>query len=169
MKTLRVTENETGVQAGTTEDGVTRPRKGLWHSLRYFMKSRPFWGCLILAAGGWFVMRPIVGSSFEMLMHMGTRGAAVYVLGGGMMLAAAIAFVAPSQRYFPAVMAAVFSVASLPLANLGGWLIGMVLGIIGSGLVFAWTPYTAKQIADSEERARRKAERKAAKRALQAA
>lgn len=134
-----------------------------WQAFTRFRGSRPFWGCLILLAGGWFVLRPVVGS-FQMVTGLGLGGAQVYILGGGMMAAALVAFFVPAQRHFPAIMAMIFSVASLPLANLGGWLLGMLLGIIGSGLVFAWTPYTDKQLAKYDERARKKAERKAAKR-----
>ncbi|HSV38951.1 MAG TPA: DUF6114 domain-containing protein [Nocardioidaceae bacterium] len=133
-----------------------------WQGFAYFRKSRPFWGCIILALGGWFVLKPAVGS-FAVMSSLGSGGAAVYILGGGMMAAAVVSFVTPAQRHFPALMAAIFSVASLPMANLGGWLIGMTLGIVGSGMVFAWTPYTDAQLAKFAERDARQAEKKAVK------
>lgn len=136
---------------------------GLLTAFARFRKSRPFWGCLVLALGGYFVMQPMFGGSMSMLMHMGVGGATVYILGGGMVAAAAVAFFAPAQRYFPAIMAAVFSVASLPLANLGGWIIGMVLGIVGSGMVFAWTPFSEKELAQRAERAEHREAKRAAK------
>lgn len=139
------------------------PPARAWQAFNRFRGSRPFWGCLILFAGGWFVLRPVVGS-FQMMTGLGVGGAQVYILGGGMMAAAIVAFAVPAQRHFPAIMAMIFSVASLPLANLGGWLLGMLLGIVGSGLVFAWTPYTDKQLEKYAERARMRAERKAGKR-----
>ena len=139
----------------------------LWRAQARFRKTRPFWGCLILGFGGWFVIRPAIGS-FQMMTNLGSGGAAVYILGGGMIIAALIAFFVPAQRMFPALMAAVFSVLSLPMANLGGWLLGMVLGIIGSGMVFAWTPYTDEQLAKFAERAARKAEKKNLKKAAHA-
>ena len=43
-------------------------------------------------------------------------------------------------------VASMLAVAALPLANLGGLVIGTVAGIVGSGMVFAWTPYTDKQL-----------------------
>jgi hypothetical protein len=135
----------------------------LWQAFKRFRTTRPLVGCLILAWGGYLVMQPILGGSFEFMMHMGAKGMVVYLLGGGMMTAALVALVVPSQRHFPALMALGFSVASLPLANLGGWIIGMVLGIIGSGLIFAWTPYNDKQLAKFAERARVKNARAAAK------
>lgn len=136
---------------------------GLWRAINGWRRSRPFWGCLILALGGWSVMKPMVGASFQMVVHMGMRGASPYILGGGMIVAALVALFLPAQRHFPAIMALAFSVLSLPFANLGGWIIGMVLGIIGAGLVFAWTPYSDKQLAKFAARDERRAARRAAK------
>lgn len=134
-----------------------------WSAFTRFRRTRPFWGCIVLALGGWFVLKPAIGS-FQVMTSLGmSNGAAVYLLGSAMMIAAGVSFVVPAQRHFPALMAAVCSVASLPLANLGGWLIGMVLGIVGSGLVFAWTPYTDAQLGKLAERAEKKAEKRAAR------
>lgn len=129
-----------------------------WRGFTRFRRTRPFWGALILAWGGFFVIRPMLGS-FELMTGLGGGGAVVYILGGGMIAAAAVSFVLPAQRHFPALMAVMFSVASLPMANLGGWLVGMVLGILGSGMVFAWTPYSDKQLARFAARAAAKAVR----------
>lgn len=160
--------DKTEAPASTDDDTtVAQPHRGLrgrlWHGFARFRRTRPFWGCVILATGGYFVMQPLLGASMSLIMHMGMGGAAPYLLGGGMVAAATVSFVAPAQRHFPAIMAAAFSVASLPLANLGGWLIGMILGIVGSGLVFAWTPYSEAQLEKFAARDRLRAERKALK------
>ncbi|MGK2874165.1 MAG: DUF6114 domain-containing protein, partial [Nocardioides sp.] len=133
-------------------------------AFRSFRRTRPFWGAIILAFGGYLVMQPMLGASFTMVVNMGMRGATPYLLGGIMILAAAVAVVAPSQRHFPAVIAMACAVLSLPFANLGGWILGMALGIIGSGLVFAWAPYSDKQLAKFESRAADKAARRQAAR-----
>lgn len=134
------------------------------HAANRWRRTRPLAGCVILALGGWFVVRPVIGSA-SMTLELGAGAIAGYLLGGGMILAALIALVLPAQRHFPALMATMMSVASLPMANLGGWLIGMVLGIIGSGIVFAWTPYTDKQLAKFAARAERRAAAREARRA----
>ncbi|KQY57052.1 MULTISPECIES: DUF6114 domain-containing protein [unclassified Nocardioides] len=144
--------------AGTDPE---RSRLGsIVHSVNRFRRTRPFWGCIILALGGWFVLKPVIGSA-AMTLELGVGGVSGYILGGGMIAAALIAFVLPAQRHFPALIATMLSVASLPLANLGGWLIGMFLGIVGAGMVFAWAPYSDKQLAKFAARAERRAERKA--------
>jgi hypothetical protein len=131
-------------------------------------RTRPFWGGIMLAAGGYFVMRPLLGGSWSFYTHMGTSSMIPVVLGLGMIAAAAVSVVTPAQRHFPAIIAMMLSVASLPLANLGGWIIGMLLGIVGSGLVFAWTPYSDRQLARYEAKDALKRDRKAAKTALTA-
>ncbi|WP_211206441.1 DUF6114 domain-containing protein [Demetria terragena] len=116
---------------------------------RQWRRCRPFWGPVLLALGGWFVVRPVL-SSMSAVVQLGSGGVVAYVLGGGMVLAAGVAMFRPEQRHFPALMAVLLAVASLPLANLGGWVIGMVLGIVGGAMTFAWTPFTPDQVAAAE-------------------
>lgn len=143
---------------GTTPGRVTRLRQRFTR----FRRTRPFWGSLILLAGAWFIARPLLGGTFEFYTTVGVRSITPLLLAGGMAAAACTALVLPAQRHFPAIVAMMLAVASLPLANLGGWLIGMVLGITGAGLVFAWAPYTDKQLAKFVERdAQRQAKRDA--------
>lgn len=113
---------------------------------RAWRRCRPFWGPVVLLLGAWFVVRPVI-SSMSAVVQLGGGGVVAYVLGGGMAIAALVAMFKPEQRHFPALMAVLFAVASLPLANLGGWIIGMVLGIVGGAMTFAWTPYSSDQLA----------------------
>lgn len=148
----------------TPESAGATPAPGRATRLRQrftrFRRTRPFWGSLSLLAGAWFVARPLLGGTFEFYTTVGVRSITPLLLAGGMAAAACIALVLPAQRHFPAIVAMMLAVASLPLANLGGWLIGMVLGITGAGLVFAWAPYTDKQLAKFAERDARKADRR---------
>lgn len=137
---------------------ASRPKRSAPQQALYLARSRPLIGALILALGGYFVISPVIGS-LSMVAGMGAGGISIYVIGGGMIAAAAVAVAAPAQRHFPAIMAMILSVASLPLANLGGWIIGMVCGIIGAGMVFAWTPYTEEQLAEFARRHARRAAR----------
>lgn len=130
-----------------------------------FRRTRPFWGSLVLLGGAWFIASPLLGESLEFYTTVGVRSITPLLIAGGMAAAAGIALVVPAQRHFPAIVAMMLAVASLPLANLGGWLIGMVLGIAGAGLVFAWAPYTDQQLARFAERDARRAARRTAKRA----
>lgn len=137
----------------------------LWTGFARFRRTRPFWGALILALGAYFIAKPVLGGTFQFYTTVGARGITPLLLGGGMLAAAGIAIVVPAQRHFPALIAMMLAVASLPLANLGGWLIGMVLGIVGAGLVFAWTPYSDAQLAKFAAKAQRKAQRRTERKA----
>jgi hypothetical protein len=130
-----------------------------------FRRTRPFWGALTLALGAYFIARPLLGGTFAFYTTVGIRSITPLLLAGGMVAAAGIALVLPAQRHFPALVAMMLAVASLPLANLGGWLIGMVLGITGAGLVFAWTPFSEKQLTRFAEKDAARAEKRAAKQA----
>lgn len=132
-----------------------------WHRFTRFRRTRPFWGALVLGLGAFFIAQPLLGGSFEFYTTVGVRSITPLLIAGGMAAAAGIALVLPAQRHFPAIIATMLSIASLPLANLGGWLIGMVLGIAGAGLVFAWTPYSEKQLERFAAKDQLKAERRA--------
>lgn len=152
-------------RAAASEPPISLAAQG-WRAFTRLRRTRPFWGSLVLLAGAYFVARPVITTNFTMLNYLGVRGAQVYLLGGGMALAALVALITPRQRHFPALMAMGFSVASLPLANLGGWIVGMALGIVGSGLIFAWTPYTDEQVRRLTERDLARAQRRSERRAL---
>ncbi|MBM7516750.1 DUF6114 domain-containing protein [Nocardioides nitrophenolicus] len=155
---------DTTVSGPASPVRTSRPA-ALRHAFARFRRTRPFWGALVLALGAYFIARPLLGGTFAFYTTVGIRSITPLLLAGGMLAAAGIAVVVPAQRHFPALVAMMLAVASLPLANLGGWLVGMVLGITGAGLVFAWTPYSDKQLARFAAKDALRAERRAARRA----
>ncbi|MFB9766791.1 DUF6114 domain-containing protein, partial [Nocardioides kongjuensis] len=157
----------TDITASTIATASPRPSRpaALRQRFARFRRTRPFWGALTLALGAYFIARPLLGGTFAFYTTVGIRSITPLLLAGGMVAAAGIALVLPAQRHFPALVAMMLSVASLPLANLGGWLIGMVLGITGAGLVFAWTPFSEKQLTRFAEKDAARAAKRAAKQA----
>lgn len=141
--------------------GPRRVPPRIWLGFRRFRRTRPFWGAVILLFGAYCIANPIVGGGFAFVVDIGAKALTPLLLAFGMAAAALVAVVLPGQRHFPAIVAMALSVASLPLANLGGWIIGMAAGIVGSGLIFGWTPYSDKQLAKLAAKAERKAQRKA--------
>jgi hypothetical protein len=140
-------------------------RRSLPHRIRLgfrrFRRSRPFWGSVILLSGAYFIGDPIVGGGFGFVVDLGAKALTPLLIAFGMGAAALVALFLPAQRHFPAIVAAGLSVASLPLANLGGWIIGMAAGIVGSSLIFGWAPYSEKQLSKFAAKAERKAQRAA--------
>ena len=121
---------------------------------------------MVLAWGAYLIANPLFGGDFAFYAAVGARGIAPLLIGLGMAAAAVIAVALPAQRHFPAVMATALAIVALPVANLGGWIIGTVAGVVGAGLIFAWAPYSDKQLARYAEKAERKAARRAAKQAV---
>ena len=52
-------------------------------------------------------------------------------------------WVNPAQRLFYSLVAAVLVLASWLTSNLGGFLLGLLLGIVGAALAFGWVPHKA--------------------------
>lgn len=128
---------------------------------RTFRRTRPFWGCVILTLGAYFIISPVL-TSVTAMVSLGPAAVNGWVIGGVMLGAAAISLVLPSQRFFAGIVAMIVSVASLVMTNLGGYVLGMVFGIIGSGLIFAWAPDPE----DGQGRHRSRAEARERRRAL---
>ena len=57
----------------------------------------------------------------------------------------------PQQRIFYAVVAAVTALFSLIGVNLGGFFVGLLLGMVGSALGFAWVAGLPAAVADASE------------------
>ncbi|MFT4264304.1 MAG: DUF6114 domain-containing protein [Nocardioides sp.] len=129
-----------------------------------FRRTRPFWGSALLLAGAYFVGRPVIGGGFAFLADMGASALGAAMIALAMAACALVAMFLPAQRHLPAILGAILSVASLPMANLGGWIIGMLLGIVGSSLIFGWAPYTQAQLVEVAERRRLRRARRDAKR-----
>ena len=47
---------------------------------------------------------------------------------------------APDQRLFYSIIAMLLPAASWITSNLGGFILGMILSMVGCALAFAWTP-----------------------------
>ncbi|MBA4085961.1 MAG: hypothetical protein C0493_13730 [Kytococcus sp.] len=116
-----------------------RPTPTVRARLRTFRRTRPFWGCVVLTTAAYFIISPIL-TTVSATVRMGTAAVSGWVVGAIMLAAAGVSLVAPSQRHFAGIVAMIVSVASLVLTNLGGYVLGMVFGIVGSGMIFAWSP-----------------------------
>ncbi|WP_328528629.1 DUF6114 domain-containing protein [Nocardioides sp. NBC_00368] len=130
-----------------------------------FRRTRPFWGSLILLWSSW-----LIGSSalskhldFTIFAAFGNQTLPPVLISFTLAAAALIAMFMPSQRTFPGIVSVALAIAALPLANLGGLVIGTVAGITGGALIVAWTPYTEEQLAKMAEKDARKRARKEAR------
>lgn len=108
-------------------------------SFRAFRRTRPFWGGLWLLIGGWLVLRLSMVSA-HIAVTGGMTGAGGWLTGGGMILCGLAAWFAPSQRYVVGVAGVLLAISSLVVSNLGGFFVGMALGVLGGSMTLAWGP-----------------------------
>ncbi|MEV6678123.1 DUF6114 domain-containing protein [Streptomyces erythrochromogenes] len=110
---------------------------------RRWRRSRPFWGGLFaILAGAWICVLPL--APLKVMLQQGVAGIPSVLMGIVMVVLGLTAWFSPSQRALAGVLTTLIATAALVLSNLGGFLIGTLLGILGGGLMFAWQPYAAQ-------------------------
>jgi hypothetical protein len=108
---------------------------------RSWRRSRPFWaGVLLAAAGVELLMIPLPMDSMGLILHIGTGGVLGILIGAILIACALLLWFNPAQRIFYSIVAILLAIAALVASNLGGFLIGTLLGVVGGSMGFAWTP-----------------------------
>ncbi|WP_086563625.1 DUF6114 domain-containing protein [Streptomyces africanus] len=131
------------------------PRGTFRPAFRRWRAGRPFWGGLLLALGGAEVLLTLK-ASLDVILHVGMQGLAGYLLPAVMLLCGVLILFNPSQRLFYSVIGVLVSLGTWLTSNLGGFFVGLLLGVVGSCLTFGWLP-------DQEPRVSRRQRRKAAR------
>ncbi|MGW3042102.1 DUF6114 domain-containing protein, partial [Kitasatospora sp. NPDC001159] len=101
--------------------------------------KRPFWGGLLVTLGGAEILFTL-WAPLPVLLHIGMAGLAGYLVPVVMVLCGLLILFNPAQRLFYSVLAVLASLASWVTSNLGGFLMGMLLGVVGACLTFGWMP-----------------------------
>ncbi|WP_211274401.1 DUF6114 domain-containing protein [Streptomyces chattanoogensis] len=108
-------------------------------ALRSWRRTRPFWaGLLLLLGGAELLLVPL--SPLTVLVSLGLGGLAALGIGLALMAAGIFLWCAPAAHHYVSINALILSVLSFAATNLGGFLVGMGLGIAGSAMGFGWTP-----------------------------
>ena len=108
-------------------------------AFRRWRRSRPFWGGFLVVLGGAEITFT-EKAPFEVVVHVGLYGLAGYLLPVILVLCGFLTLFNPQQRTFYSVLSVLLSLGTWLTSNLGGFLIGMLLGIIGGSLAFGWAP-----------------------------
>lgn len=109
-----------------------------WSRFRLWRKQRPFWGSLFLILAGILVLGGPM-SLFPMVMVSGGTISEGLLVGTLLVAMGLLQLLSPSHALVTGSIALVLSFASV-LVALGGYGIGVFLGIIGSALGIAWRP-----------------------------
>ncbi|MFI6273373.1 DUF6114 domain-containing protein [Micromonospora zamorensis] len=125
-----------------------------WQTFRRWQRSRPFWGGLFIALAGVAMFASTRMTINGLSFHSGATGLLSLLIPVILVTCALLLWLSPAQRLFYSVVAAVTTVYSLIGLNLGGFFVGLLLGIVGSALAFAWTPVrpspAAADLSDTE-------------------
>ncbi|HEV7964494.1 MAG TPA: DUF6114 domain-containing protein [Actinoplanes sp.] len=110
---------------------------------RRWRRSRPFWGGLLVTLGGAEILLA-VKAPLPVVLHVGMQGLVGYLVPVVLLLCGVLLLANPAQRLFYSTVAAAMTLASWATSNLGGFFLGLILGLLGSALAFAWTPEPRK-------------------------
>jgi hypothetical protein len=72
------------------------------------------------------------------MVHIGLQGIAGYIIPIVMVLLGLLLLFNPAQRTFYSLVAVLLALGSYVTSNLGGFFVGMLLGLVGGSLAFAW-------------------------------
>ncbi|MBO2448274.1 hypothetical protein J4573_14310 [Actinomadura barringtoniae] len=109
------------------------------HGFRRWRRTRPFWGGVFAILGG-IELIAIPMAPMPLTIHQGMAGIASWLIGALLIVAGALLWFQPAQRSFYGILAVLLSLASFLTSNFGGFLLGMLLGLIGGTMGFAWSP-----------------------------
>lgn len=114
--------------------------ESFWVRFGRWRRSRPFWGGLLLLLSGleMFLSANMALDNIE--IHIGPQGFLSYLLPTIMLVCGALIWFTPAQRAFYGIVGTLTALYSFVGLNLGGWIVGMVLGIVGGALAIAWGP-----------------------------
>ncbi|MFJ9824752.1 DUF6114 domain-containing protein [Streptomyces sp. NPDC101160] len=124
---------------GASEGAPSDDRRHPWRAFRRWRHRRPFGAGLALAFGGAEILLT-QRASVSVILAAGADSLAGYVLPIMMLVCGLLIVFNPRQRLFYSVIGVLASLASWVTSNLGGFFVGMLLGLVGSSLAFGWLP-----------------------------
>jgi hypothetical protein len=114
---------------------------GRWSRYRFafrgWRRTRPFWGGLLALLGGGEILLTY-RAPFGIVLHFGLYGLAGYVVPAMLAILGLLILFDPAHRTFYSVLTVLAALGSWMTSNLGGFLIGMLLGLVGGSMAFGW-------------------------------
>jgi hypothetical protein len=122
--------------------GSRAGRGGLssWRAnFREWRQSRPFWGCLFgLVAGVEIYL--VAAAPLKVMAMQGLPGLLTLMIALVAIVCSGVTLFQPHLRMLTGLVVLILAPISILATNLGGFIIGMVLLIVGGGLILAWRP-----------------------------
>ena len=114
-------------------------------TFRAWRRSRPFWGgLLLLLAGLEMLLIPLTGvlakGQIKLVIYVGVGGIFGILIGALLIACGFAIWFNRAHKTFYSIAGVLLAILSFIGTNLGGFFIGMLLGIVGGALAFGWTP-----------------------------
>ena len=100
--------------------------------------GRPFWGGLFVLLGGAEIMAT-VWAPLGVVLHVGMQNFIGYLIPIVIILCGVLLWFNPAQRLFYSLIAMICALASFITSNMGGFIIGLLLILLGGALALTWT------------------------------
>ncbi|MET9626004.1 DUF6114 domain-containing protein [Lentzea sp. NPDC006480] len=113
-----------------------------WRGFTAWRRGRPFWAGLFVALGALIILfPPYAGLKLgDMVISIQTLGGVSALLIGSLLVLCAVSlWVAPKFRLAAGIVTVLLSLVALVVTNLGGFLVGTILSLLGGALAVAWT------------------------------
>lgn len=136
MRAKPVPAGETRTEFGAALDQLL-PLPERRKTFRRWRHTRPFWGGLLCILGGTWIVYQSLGP-FSVIMALGAPVMTGIAIGLILVVGGLFMWFTPHQRMFISIVLMILSVLSLVASNLGGWFLGMLLGMVGSSMAFGW-------------------------------
>ena len=101
--------------------------------------QRPWLGGAVTTLSG-LAIAVLPNKGFTVVVLPGVAGLSGFVLGGLIIACGMFMLFSPQLHGFLGIAAVLLSLVSFVTTNIGGYVIGLLLGIIGGSLGFAWNP-----------------------------
>jgi len=75
-----------------------------------------------------------------LVVHIGVQGLGGYLVPVVLVLCGLLIWFNPGQHVFYSLLSVLLALTSWITSNLGGFFVGMLLGVLGGSLAFAWQP-----------------------------
>ena len=132
-----------------------------WAAWRAWRGRRPFLGGVLMTLGGAEILLT-ERASLGVVVHIGMQGLTGYLIPAVLVVCGLLTIFNPAQRLFYSVLGVLLALGSWITSNLGGFLIGLLMGVVGSCLAFGWLPDQEPRVGVVRRMRNRGARRKAA-------
>ncbi|HEX6969489.1 MAG TPA: DUF6114 domain-containing protein [Micromonosporaceae bacterium] len=143
-------DRENTVPAGHATVATHRRPREPRHRWRRWRRTRPFWGALFVILGAVEILVSMK-VPLPIILHIGLQGLAGFIIPFVLLLSGIFLLFQPQHRMFYSIIAMVLALTTWITSNLGGFIIGMLLALIGASLAFAWSPRPVPATAPTDE------------------